>query len=280
MSEYQDFFEQFHRRKYLQSPFNKIETIDIVPSSGIQQLLPVLFAPGWRETPELQRECLFEVYKFHRRVLTLLHSTLLMEEKKVEQFPQIELQKAKTLLALLEYKGVEKVDVITHSEGAINVAIAATLEPHRFRNLVLVTPAGLMGKDSIPRIAIGFGQHIINSRSFLSLAKAQNGPQKRVRGSLLQNLRTALQEGLAITSTDIHPLLLRLKEDGIKIAVLVGEKDTALPYRRVVEHLSKTASPPNYGFDIFATRNGGHELYSAPHEVMPMVLELLNKLND
>jgi hypothetical protein len=42
----------------------------------------------------------------------------------------------------------------------MNVAIAATMQPRLFRHVVLITPAGVSGKDHGARIVIGFLRHI------------------------------------------------------------------------------------------------------------------------
>lgn len=275
MSNRSDFEQQFEKRHYFQSPFGKIEFREVIPSNP-KTHIPVLFAPGWRETPELQKECINQVFNTKRRVLTLVHTSKLYKREKLGDYPEAELQKAQTLLSLLKERSIQEVDVITHSEGAINVTIAATLTPERFRNLVLVTPAGLTGKDSLTRVSIGFLKHISQSKSSL------HRPNRDVRKiqhkkdvNIIQNMLFALQEGKAIAGFDIHPLLLDLKKKVIRIAVLVGKNDTVFPYAKITSHLNQLSAAPNYGFDIFATKPGGHELYANPAEIMPQIESLL-----
>lgn len=271
------FETQFGKREYISSPLGEIETLDITPSNLITKI-PVLFAPGFRETPELQKECLREVYNSGRRVITLFHPQKLQKlEATVGDFPEVELQKAKTLLMVLEAKKLPRVDVISHSEGAINVSIAATIEPRRFRNLILVAPAGLVGRDSLIRVATGFMKHIYGTKSFWRFVKVGVRRTKE-RISLTRNISYAIKEGLAIAAFNIHPLLLELKNGGIKVAILAGEKDQVFPLSRIKTQLEKVAKPPHYGFNIFATKPSGHEIYSKPKEVMPQVLGLLTQL--
>lgn len=278
---FSDFFQkQFEVRKYIATPFGEIETVDIKPPNP-KTSIPVFFAPGWRETPELQEACLYEVYKANRRVFTLHHARSAYAVEAVGNYPAVEIQKAKTLLLCIKHMKMKRVDVITHSEGAINVAIAATMMPEKFRNLVLVTPAGLHGKDSLIRLTSGFTQHMLGQFAYASprvttyLKKLS--PRKR-RANLLKSALFALQEGRAIASFDIYSLLINLRKSGVKVAVLVGEKDTAIPFAKIKQHLLKKSSLPNYGFDIFATKPGGHELYSKPEEVMARVEDFLSKL--
>lgn len=279
MSEISSFQNQFDQnREYIETSYGEIDVIDLIPPQAKE--IPVIFAPGWRETPELQQGCLEEVYNTQRRVIAFVHAaSTIAIEKDYGDVPAVELQKARTILAILEAKHIKKTDIIAHSEGAINVAIAASLQPEKFRNIVLVTPAGLHGKDSIPRMLFGFARHMSKSGLNTNLVIKALKSKKRRNTSLKQNIHFALQEGIALTSYDIHPLLINLRKKGIKIAVLCGEKDTVLPFKKVKQHLSKLASEPNYGFDIFTTKPGGHELYLEPKEVMPQVLGLLEQLD-
>lgn len=287
-----DFEEQFSKKQYFDTPFGSIETLDIVPQK-ITDTIPVLLAPGWGETLELQKECLKEVYLSGRRILALRHA-IVIKKRKREEYPVSELQKSETILTLLEKNGLKKIDVISHSEGSINLAIAATLKPNLFRNLVLVTPAGVSGKDNEFRIIIGFLIHVLRTRSqFSRLVNTRNvlrdmkslKQQKDI--TLLHRIRSFQQEISAMATFDIHPLLINLRNHGIKIAILAGEKDPAFPLNRMKKHLEKGIVAYNlkteqekkhYGLDIFATKKGGHELYTNTHEIMQQVLFLLKRL--
>jgi pimeloyl-ACP methyl ester carboxylesterase len=282
------FEKQFEEKALLQTAYGIIETVDATPPVP-KESVPVLFAPGWRETPELEKVCLQEVYASGRRVVTLRHTPVIYGAEADHNLPVIEVQKAKTLLTVIDEKSMEQVDIITHSEGAINVAIAATMQSEKFRHLVLVTPAGLGGKSSIPQISFGFARHIARSSSQIPRIKA--GLMKKshhVEATVLNSIKTTLQEGAAIASFDIFPLLMELRAQGIKIAVLFGERDTVFPIRKVRRHLTRHMeqlsglSPytkKEFGFDIFATKPGGHELYTNSHQIMQQVLELLDALS-
>lgn len=281
------FEKQFDVRTLLQTAYGTIETVDITPPMP-KESVPVLFAPGWRETPELEKECLQEVYASGRRVVTLRHTPVMYAMEEARNLPNIEVQKAKTLLTVIAENGMEQVDIITHSEGAINVAIAATMQPEKFRHLVLVTPAGLGGKSTVPQIAFGFARHIARSSSQIPHIRAgRKGKSHRVEATVRNSIKTALHEGAAIASFDIFPLLLELRTHGVKIAVLFGEKDTVFPIEKVKDHLTRHLerlsglSPHTreaFGFDIFATKPGGHELYTNSHQIMQQVLGLLDAL--
>lgn len=287
------FEEQFAKREFLETPFGIVETVDLTPPE-IEHKTPVLLAPGWGETLELQKVCLQEIYLSGRRVLALRHAVLIKKNRKETSYPVAELQKAETLLSLLTYKNIQAVDVISHSEGSLNVAIAATMQPARFRKLVLVTPAGVSGKDHGMRIVIGFLRHVLKTRikSPVQSAKILTGlkrPKQQSEAHIFRRLLSFQKELSAMASFDIYPLLINARKKGIKIAILAGETDTAFPLLRMKKHLEKGIvkynlqtdnEKKNYGFDIFATKKGGHELYTNTHEIMKQTLRLLEPEKD
>lgn len=269
-----EFITQYEKRQYFDTPIGHIEFREATPVGKIAPL-PVLFAPGWREAPELLQECIFEIYKTGRRVITLSHPTKTSKTERYEDFPKIEAQKAQTLLALIKNRNVTKVDVITHSEGAINSAIAATIQPEYFNTLTLITPAGLTGKDSFTRLTLGFITHLGN------LAKIKRGIQKkgkREKVRLLTNATVAIQEVRALTRFDIHPLLLQLHKKGVPTGMLLGKTDIVFPYKKVITHLSRSGSAPYYGLDLIMTKPGGHKLYTDPEGIMSQVISILQQL--
>ena len=287
------FEKQFLQKQYLQTTFGIVETVDITPEK-ITDSVPVLLAPGWGETLELQKDCLKEVYLSGRRILALRHA-IQIKKRKFEKYPIAVLQKAETILLLLEKKQLKKVDGISHSEGSINLAIAVTMKPQLSRSMVLVTPAGVSGKDSRLRIIIGFLIHVLKTRSqFSQLIKSRKvlpdmkTQKQETNITFFKRLLSFHQEITTMATFDIHPMLINLRKQGVKIAILAGEIDPAFPLKRMRKHLEKGITEYNvdteqekkyYGLDIFATKKGGHELYVNTHEIMQQVLLLLSQLN-
>lgn len=285
------FESQFAAKEHIDTPFGTVETVDITPEKIVHPM-PVLMASGWGETLELQQECLKEIYLSGRRVIALRHAALIKKHGNKTPFPIAELQKAETLLLLLRQKRIQQVDVISHSEGAINAVIAATLQPQTFRNFVLVTPAGVSGRDSSIRIITGFLRHVLQAwmqspQDSKRMLQGVKRPAHQQEASLLRRLLSLRYEITAMATYDIYPLLAELRKQGSKIAILAGERDTAFPLARMKQHLHRSALAygqtgqrigESYGLDLFATKPGGHELYTNTHEIMGQVLMLLDRL--
>jgi pimeloyl-ACP methyl ester carboxylesterase len=203
-------------------------------------------------------------------------------------------QKANTLLKVVEQMGAEKVDVIAHSEGALNAILAAKLYPEKFRNIVLVAPAGLIGKDSVPRLSGRFMAKVargylvdmkeIKQRDAESAERfAKSGPTY-----INANKAKALREVKAIAKTQIKDTDLdELREKGINIGVLQSNKDYGFPQKRIGKQLIKQAAAPEQdlimsvdAYASVAAKNAGHDdLIIHPERGTRAALQMLSELD-
>ncbi|MBU6414803.1 alpha/beta hydrolase [Patescibacteria group bacterium] len=141
--------KQFQNPKIfgLEGAEDEIEIFDIIPHKA-KTNVPMLFISGWSGTPHAYKENILSHAKFGRRVISS-NTPHGIEAQNNEQFPNSEMRKVVAAIKTLEACGIEKVDAVGHSEGAIDVVMAAVLYPEKFRNIVLVNPGGLQGKDSL-----------------------------------------------------------------------------------------------------------------------------------
>ena len=161
------------------------------------------------------------------------------------------MRKALTLRDVLNHKGVEKVDVIAHSEGAVNAAIAALLNPEKFRNIIFFGPAGLIGEDDPIRLLKGFVSQgapkpslnkIPVSEEQKAVARAEGGeaieyPEIPITETakevgaiaareapkyMIQNPLRAFKEGWGLSQVQIDGLIDKLRERGIGSWISAG----------------------------------------------------------
>ena len=229
-----------------------IEVRDIHPEK-LKTPVPVFFGPGWAASDKVYEECIVGMANGDgeegRRVMTVFapHG---IDAEHVEGSTDIpyaasELRKAAAMLRMLEDKDVEQVDVVAHSEAAIWSLIVASIHPEKVRNIVLVAPAGLIGKDNFPRLGIGFSLGMVHEAlNTENLPRPQIertvqpgggedllGALKNIFGSPLQSVK----EVLAISDSDIRDMLENLKKQGKGIAVVHGVHDEFFPTERMKE---------------------------------------------
>jgi len=211
--------------------------------------------------------------------------------EKYPDWPSEELRKAHTILGLLEQKKIDKVDVIAHSEGAINVCIAAMLQPEKFtgRTIILYSPAGLIGKDNIFRLQKGAGANKSRTEtmSHIPVTEAETEYLKSTAhitpDYLKANPIRAVKELFAISQAQIEDMLQYLREKGIKIIVVGAVDDTFFPMDKIQENkkIKSDFSSTNPGegiLDGFVSVSGGHmQIQTHPELYMSAIETMLQK---
>ena len=250
------FEAQFSRREHKKISGREIELVDITPPQ-ISDPTPILLAPGWSENPSTYEKSLKIIYGEKRRALTIGYS-----QRGEETHPDVEVRKASLLLQVLEDKGIKKADVIAHSEGAIYTLIAATIEPDRFRNVVLDKPAGLIGHDSKTALMGRFVKLMIQEA--VLRPKGVTDPTGAVRAGLrtalycAENPKRVMEELDALTSYDISDLIGVLKDKGVMVSVISGVDDPLFPVNRQIDNMRESGAPPIEGY--YSVIGGHNEL--------------------
>lgn len=215
-----------------------------VPNGTIKDEVPILFAPGWSNTQFGLRqtlEILSEVTR--RKVVSLSHSRKVANIKSQAEYPKEEVQKAQALLDVIEKLGCEKVDGIGYSEGAFNLLIAATLSPDKFRNIVLLEPSGMVGRETVGNIMKNLCMEGITILPSVIRSPRQIISATKVVIDLLvycaKNPALAFREVNAVCRADLSLLIKALHGKGKKVFVVHGINDKVIPFQKVIKHIDK-----------------------------------------
>ena len=278
------FEEQFAKREYFEVAGGTAEVVDITPEK-IKDETPILLAPSWACNLEVYKRAMETLSERERRVISLDHPRRGGEmDKRVsketaDQYPREELRKALNILDVMEQKGIPQVDAIAHSEGAINVTIAAILHPEKFRNIVYYAPAGLIGKDTFTRLMGGFLKQGERPATFADVPVTDGEKETAaaalasVKSYVAANPLRAVKEVLEISQSQIHDMIRYLHEQGIGIVVASGVDDPVFPMRKM-QKIAKLDS-----IDGFLSMRGGHGgLGDLPEEFMGKVEDMLTAL--
>ena len=251
------------------------ESIDIKPEKE-KSPVPVLFAPGWAITPKILERSLEVLAGKGRRAISLAHTRENVLKETQKGYPLEELQKTFALLSLLEEKGIEKTDAIAYSEGGINLSIAAAEFPEKFRNIVYLAPAGIIGKDKFPKLLGRFNAQSIKT-TFGAIAKLET--RKPVLNywmefkKYIKNLPLSLKESVAISQADILQMMKDLKKMGIGISVVHGVDDKIFPMEKVQENIKK-----QHVDGFYSVKGGHHEIFLHPEKYIGLVEKALTVL--
>lgn len=229
--------EQFQDPEKLELEGEQYNIVDIKPDITKSEV-PVWVNPGWAVSPKTFKENILSLAESGRRTMSVdAPHGIDPSEVLGEQVPEAQLRKALAILEVLEQKDVEKIDVVAHSEGAMNIAIAACLKPEKFRNLVMINPAGMVGKRTFWGLARDFASEIL-SQQINSLKKAKINKQEiqsvvdAIR-AVAKSPHKSYKEVEAMGEFQIHELLKILKKVGLHVTVIHSVDDKVFPMDQV-----------------------------------------------
>lgn len=250
--------------------------------------LPVLIAGGWSEGTESLADTAQEVLKNGREVLTLNHNRSDTDAGSTYEGHPETMNRAETLISILDDAQLDRVDVIAHSEGALDIELAARLHPELFRNIILVAPAGMIGKDSLPRLLGRFSRKVARGYfvDMREIKKRDKQSAKRFAKSdpeyFKANPRKGLREIGAIAASQIDQDLVSLRANGIKIGLLQSHSDRGFPDKLIGEHviLDETVGNVDAYASVASKRAGHDDLIIHPERSTRAALDMLTNLEN
>lgn len=268
--------EQYNNPEIVEIDGQKLEIIDLKPPT-LKTEVPLVIVPGWSATAKVLRENIIILAKLGRRVI-VISAPHGIETEDTENYPLAELRKTAALLWGIKHKGFNKVDAVSHSEAGVFLAIGAMENSDKFRNLIFVSPAGMIGRDTLARLTRDFTSDIIGqtvkglfreprrlgkiSRSFWEATKA-----------VLDDPKKTWEEIKSMVNYQIPDLLAELKKQGHGISIIHGVSDKTFPMDRVQKLTNRGI------VDGFVSVKGSHnEMYLKPHPFTEWVDHLLDAM--
>jgi pimeloyl-ACP methyl ester carboxylesterase len=265
--EQEDFDRQFSDRQTLDhrdKTTNPVDIVDVSPGpERTKTNVPLMIAPGFSEGPQTLKENMRYFSGWGRRVLTydapygispeFEEYSSLKQAAKIETY---EVGKAATINRVLEQKELGRVDAVGHSEGCINLIIAALEHPDRFRNLILVNPGGMVGSTTTFEFVKRVWRHFYAEKKALSEDPHMYETKTRSKHERIHNIfadpQKSLRAARAVVCSEIGDLLTELKGHDIGISIIHGVDDVLFP-------MDKIQGLANRGqFDGFYSVKGGH----------------------
>lgn len=273
---------QFSHPERIRIGKEEVDVYDISPET-LKTAVPTILAPGFSSTPMAHEQNIIGLAKEGRRVLAVDSPHGLevptVEGLKKDEYAEVELAKASAILQALDERGIEQSDAVAHSEGAIYLTIAAYLSPHRFRNIVLVSPGGMVGKDSVFRLV----RDRIREMVTVGISEAKRTDSDRYAEKLrspaiparvlLSNLKRTWASVKAITESDVIDMLAELKKQGIGISIIHGADDKVFPMERVKKEVGADAAT---GF--YSVKGGHDEIFIRPDQYTKAIDAALDAL--
>lgn len=283
--------------------FNAVKKIDNIDTVNIEAKEPseknkIVFAPGFSRTPATFKNMMREFYEKNRSIASLSHPRIMGEvgdNPSEQELPKEVLRRATSLSKIL-FSEIEeneknnsnnKIDIVGQSAGGIDAILAAAMveeeKPGFISNIVIVDPAGIVGKDSSEELKGRFKDQVTDNLAVLSDGKDPNGTislstvenqvtaKKEFFKYLLKNPLRAQSEIKGMTAVKLEELILELKKSSnIGISIIHGVDDKTFPMEMVQRGAKNRGL--SKGIDGFYSVKGGHnELYLNPDKYVGVV---------
>jgi len=267
------------RKEKIRRVAGDLEVTDLFPET-LKDEVPIIIIPGWGETPATHKDTLNTIATLGRRAIAIKIPRL-GGARSEGGYPRSEYNKALALIDTLNKKGLRKVDLIAHSEGAIQAIIAALNNPERFRGIVFVDPAGLTGKDSTVKLATRFVSML--AKDARRMVKAPGDKKVNMLRAaaeatkyFLSNPPRGVQEANAVSAADIYEMLTVLKEVGIKVAIIHGVDDSIFPMKKLLETALERDGVETMGF--YAVKGDHREISVHPEKYAALAVNALEDI--
>lgn len=291
-----DFDRKFENGKKWIKVFGGVAEVDDVAPENLKSKTPVLLAYGWGTTNNVAKIGLKKIFEDGCRAIAIEHphrggDMNGVSPELLEKYPTEQLRKALNIIDVLNAKNVGKVDAVAHSEGAINVAIAAMLHPEKFRNIIFFAPAGLIGEDSffsLVKRASDSGKAGYFENFFENYGLSRDSKSKPLENGFLavkeaikhfwRNPSRRIKEALDISETNITELLRRIHDQGVGIIVIALADDRIFPIEMVMKNIG---AEHDKIIDGFISMKGKHnDIVHHPDDAYKVILnarEMLEK---
>ena len=266
-----------------------MDIIDVKPERPKTEV-PTFWLRGWGTTPEVYEDNIINLAKRGRRTLAVnaphgIESANIQESvtERGKEIHDIELRKVAALLKSLDEKGIEQTDIVAHSEGAIYGVLAVLLRPDKFRNMVLVDPAGMVGKDSKGRLVkdaaldialqtVRIYTKLFTKEGFNAFNQSKIAAKAKMK-VFASNPQHTIESIKVIAETQIHEILKTLKDLGIKISIVHGVDDNFFPMDKIQQ---QTTRKMVHGF--YSVKGTHNQLYLHPEKYTALIDTALDAL--
>ena len=211
-----------------------LKVLDMRPENAeIMDPIPIVFSQGFNGIPQHLTEVAQRLANERKRqVIFVCDDHGIEHEEKSHRNKTPQRKKGNAIIRMMDEQGIERADVVGYSEGAVTMTDAIMDYPERFRNMVLLNPAGMQGKDNPVALALRAGIEIVQQTwRFIAPVKKEmrqkameimNIDHRYFRDGRLASVREAHNLG----HEDIAQRLKFLREEhGMKVGIVAGKRD-------------------------------------------------------
>ncbi len=177
-------------------------------------------------------------------------------EEKYAQYGE-QVRKAITVAEFARFDGIKNIDVIAHSQGAIESLIMADINPGMVKNIVLVNPAGIIPMSEKELSYNGIKEFAS------SMGKKGGVPVYEKAIDVVSNYKMLEDSRLGISefskNEDMVEIIQRVRAQGTKVSIIMTDNDKLFNITKMREEFTKEpGSILDDKLDNYAILAGNH----------------------
>jgi pimeloyl-ACP methyl ester carboxylesterase len=258
-----------------------------------EPVIPLLFVHGHGQDPKLERNLkrfaqtgrdTFGVAYTDKRVSK---DAKPREKEGVSvKVPPYQLEKADDMVEAMDASGIERADIVATSEGALRAMIAVAQHPEKFRNIVLVHPAGMDNRgflETHARVVDNYGRLLLDGpvahhygRDLQEPRKGKDVQEKSpggLKGFIKKGPLEILREQRTVAHSRFDSLIpeLRAEHPHLHFSMIADKNDRVYPPKR----LQKINGD---NLDEFMVSDWGGHGMAKGGESIPVIDEMLTRM--
>ena len=199
-----------------------------------------------------------------------------------EHIPETQLSKILAIQQILDHEKLEETDVIAHSEGSIHAITSAFLFPDRFKNILLMNPAGIIPMSPIELALSGAQEGKV--RAIENRTEKEDLSWSRVK-ELMRNALMLYRSVNSISDVSEEGLMMEMIKEirsrGVKVGVLYTDRDKLFPKDKLENAITNNGEYEMEDmFDHIQLETGDHGDMLKPHEMKEIVANAFNSLKE
>jgi len=191
-----------------------------------------------------------------------------------------QMSKAITVAEFAAYDGISDMDVIAHSQGAIESLIMAVTNPGLVKNMVLVNPAGIIPMTEKELTMQGLKEFVTG------VGKGGEGATFDQKiADVIENFGVLKDSRATIAdfsqNENMVDLIQSIREHGTKVGIIMTDQDKLFEITKMYDQLTDDKSVPLYdrldGHKILAGNHGSILSQDNLHEITDLMTELRDR---
>jgi hypothetical protein len=244
----QHLVQQFDNPEAVEINGCSVRVVDIKPKFMKTEVVTV-FVPGFSAVAWSLKDAILSIAQEGRRVVSFYAVHGVPTKRTIGGLSEGQMRKYEVLEAVVNLKDLNEINIVANSEAAIYSGVFANIYSKKVSSVVMVAPAGFMGKDNILSVLFRFCKDAVNDRRLVKAGLPEGFspavfPVSFESGAkaISSDLLASFKEIQGISKFNLAPIVTEARSKGVKFAIIHPQDDRLFPLERLKQNLPELDS--------------------------------------